>query len=147
MVDPDRTAEREAVAARMDKAARLAAICVIPLALIAAVDLASGSLLDDKRIDLVLLAATAMALWGLFSIGGVTRRIRSGEPAERLSTAGWIAVVASCFLTLAFTAGVGFLLGGRLLAVVLVSFVIVLTGWSVARGKRRRRRGASGSTR
>jgi hypothetical protein len=139
-VDPDRAAEREATANRLDKAARHIVIGVIPLAVIAVVDLASGSLMDDKRLDLVVLAGMATGLWGAFSTRKMARRIRSGEPAERPSTARLVAAIASTFLSLAFPAVVGYLVGGWVAAVVLLSFMIVLTACSIAIGLRRRRR-------
>lgn len=140
MQDPDRAAEREAVADRLEKAGRHTVFIVIPLAVIAAVDLATGSLTGERRIDLVLLAAAAMSLWANVSIRRTARRIRSGESFERPGAARWISLVASSSVTLAFAVGVGYLIGGWVGAVVLPAFVIVVTAGSVAIGMRRRRR-------
>ncbi len=140
MQDPDRAAEREALAGLLDKSARHMVIVVLFLAAIAAVDLATGSLLADKRLDLVLLGGTALGLWGAYSIRGTARRIRAGEPSERPSAARWAALVASYAASLAFAAAVGYLIGGWVVAVVLVSVVIVLTAFTFVIGTRRGRR-------
>lgn len=143
MQDPS-PAERTQVAERFDRYARHVLLAIIPIALIAAVDLPTGWLIDDRRIDIALLAAVAMALWGAYSLRRLGSRLRAGEPARRPTRRSWVLSLTSMAATLALTAVIGYLIGGWVAAVVLPSATIVLMAVSAAIGIRRRRRITAG---
>lgn len=143
MQDPS-PAERTQVAERFDRYARHVLLAIIPIALIAAVDLPTGWLIDDRRIDIALLAAVAMALWGAYSLRRLGSRLRTGEFARRPTRRSWVLSLTSMAATLALTAVIGYLIGGWVAAVVLPSATIVLMAVSAAIGIRRRRRITAG---
>jgi hypothetical protein len=132
--------ERTKVADRLDRSARHLLLAIIPTALIPAVDLPTGWLTGDRRIDIALLAAVAMALWRAYSLRRLARRLRSGEVARRPTRRRWVLSLASMAPPLALSAGIGYLIGGWVPALVVPSATIVLMAGSAAIGIRRRRR-------
>jgi hypothetical protein len=83
MTGPVRTLDHERLADVFDRSARRSAVCAIPLALVALVDLATGALTGDSRLDVALLAAAAIALAAAFSLRRHSRRFRGGQPWNR----------------------------------------------------------------
>jgi hypothetical protein len=132
--------ERTKFADRLERDARYLMLALIPIALIAIVDLSTGSLLDDRRIDIALLAGTAMAVWGAHSHRRMAERLRSGGFAERPTRRQWVLQLASVAVLLGLCAGMGYLIGGWVPAVLLPAATIILTAGSAAVGIRRRRR-------
>jgi len=134
------TAERDKLAHRFDRYARHSAVALLPIAVIALVDLATSSLLDDWRLDIGLLAAAALGLSGTVSLRRLARRLRSGEVPHRSTPALWVRAVTSTVASLDVSGGVGYLVGGTVLAIALPLATILLVGVSVGLGLRRRRR-------
>jgi hypothetical protein len=132
--------ERSKFADRLDRSVRHLVLALIPIALIAVVDLSTGSLIDDRRIDIALLAATAMGLWGAYSLGRIAGRFRAGNVGWRNTRRQWVLQLASVAVLLGLCAGMGYLIGGWVPAVLLPAVTIVLTAGSAAVGIRRRRR-------
>ena len=134
--------EREEAAARIERIGRRSAIGLIPLALVALADLVSGALIDEPRIDAVILAACALSAYSAFSTRRLARRLRDQPAAERPTPATWLRVAASLLAALAFTAGAGYVVGGATGALVLTAGTLALSGLGVglgiARGRRRR---------
>lgn len=142
MTDADRIRERERenVANRLEKMVRHTPVLLAPFALVAVVDLVTGSVTGDSRIDVALLVAAALGLWGAYSTRQLARRLRSGNLPERATPTAWIRAAASMLVSLAVCAGVGYLLGGWTGAVLLSAVTIALIGVALGVGIRRRRR-------
>src|SRR5438309_400236 len=103
------TVEREKLAHRFDRYARRSVVALLPIGVIALVDLATGSLLDGRRLDIGLLAAAALGLSGTVSLRRIARRIRSGELARRSTPALWRQTVISIVASLGFRSRPGVL--------------------------------------
>lgn len=99
---------------------------IIPLALIAAVDLATGALTGDRRIDVALLAAAAMSVYSLVSQRRLARRLRDPDWPPRATPWMWVRGTASIAFSLAFCAGIGYLVGGVVAATLFVSGLVLL---------------------
>jgi hypothetical protein len=112
---------------------------MIVFAAIAVADLATGFLLDDWRIDAALLAGCALGLWSFLEIRWLARKVRTNQVPRRLGTGRWSAIVAGCLLTLAFTAGMGYLTGGPRGAFLFLAGVIVLSSIGIVHGFRKRK--------
>ncbi len=125
---------QEKLADQFDKYARYTVLAVIPIALIAVVDLATGSMTGDRRIDIASLAAATMGLWSAFSLRRLAQQFRGGNLLQRATPALWARTVLSIAVSPGFTAGVGYLIGGWVPAVALSSATAVLTGSSVVLG-------------
>jgi peptidoglycan/LPS O-acetylase OafA/YrhL len=132
-------ASRNKFAERLNRYSRHAVLGVIPLALIAVIDLLTGSLTADRRIDYALLAAAAMGLWSAFAQRRLARRFRSGTFPQRATPMLVVKAVASVLLALALGVGMGYLIGGWVLAVVLPAAATVLIAFAVFWGRRQRR--------
>jgi hypothetical protein len=72
-------AERIKLADRFDRYSRHVLLVIVPIAVIAALDLATGWLTGDRLIDVALLGAVALALWGAYSLRRLARRFRAEE--------------------------------------------------------------------
>jgi drug/metabolite transporter (DMT)-like permease len=118
---------------------RRAWLGAVPLALIAVVDLATGDLTGDRRVDVALLAATAMVGYSTLSLRRLARRFREPEKPQRATAWMWIRGSVSLVAVFAATAGLGYLIGGTVAAIVLPSASLVLMLISVGIGLRRRR--------
>jgi hypothetical protein len=134
------TVDREQLAARFERYARLSAVGVLPIAVIAVVDLVTGSLTANRRIDVALLAAAAMGLLSAMSTRRLARRFRLNDVPQRPSRSLWLRSLASLALSIAFTGGVGYLLGGWGAAIALAAVTFALIGGATLVGLRRRRR-------
>lgn len=96
----------------MEDAARITALGVALLAVIAVIDLATGSLVDDKRMDAGLLLACGLGLSGALGARRVARRFREGPLPPGMSVGQWLWFAASSAMTVAVTGVVGYLIGG-----------------------------------
>jgi hypothetical protein len=139
---PDRlqAAEREKLARRFDKSARLAAIGLTPTLLVAVVDLATGALIDDRRLDLVLLASAGLGLSGAVSLRGFARRVRNDALPRESSPGLWARTAISILASVGVSSAIGYLVGGTVLAVAVPLALLLLSGVPVAIGLRRHRR-------
>jgi cytochrome bd-type quinol oxidase subunit 2 len=137
---PDRTAERERVAAMFERYGRRAWLWTLPLVVIAVVDLATGYLGAGRRIDLALLGASAMSFYSSFSIRRLGRRFRQPEMPTRATRWAWMRGILSILVTLAAGAGIGYLIGGLVVAVVLPAATAAVMLFSIGLGLRLRRR-------
>lgn len=72
-------AERAKVADRLDTMGRWMPVVMIPIALVALLDLATGWGANDRVIDLVLLGVVAFVIVDSFWLRRLARRMRSGE--------------------------------------------------------------------
>jgi hypothetical protein len=140
---PD-AAERTRLARRFDHYARLMLLPVIPLALIAAVDLPTGWIIDDRPSDIGLLIASALGLCGAYSVRHLGRRLRTGELTRRPARRSWMLSLASMAAALAAAAGVGYLIGGWVGAAAIPLATVALMAVSFTVGIRRRKRNRVG---
>ncbi len=138
MSEPGRTTDRDELARRFEKYARHSALGVIPIAVLAAVDLWTGWLTGEWRVDVALLAASGMAPWSAFSFRMLARRFRAGELAHKPAPARWVGYIVSLFGVLGVSAGIGYLVGGWIVGLLLPSLTVVLIAASAAVGIRRR---------
>ena len=136
--------DRREFADRLDRSTRYLVLAIIPIALIAVVDLTTGWLIDERRMDIALLAAVAMVLWGAYSFRRLAGRLRAGDFGRRPTRRKWVIELVETAVLLAVCAAIGYLIGGWVPAVVLPAAVIVVTAGSTAVGIRRRRRIATG---
>jgi hypothetical protein len=120
------------LADRFDRSAHWLLLAVIPLALIALVDLPTGWLLDDRRMDSALLVFTAASLWCAHSWRRFAGRVRAGGVALRPTRRKWVLEFASVAALLAMGATMGYLIGGWAPAVAFPATTIVLTAAVVA---------------
>jgi hypothetical protein len=132
--------EHAKLADLLDRSARQVVLAIIPIALIAVVDLSTGWLLDDRRMDIALLAITAMLIWSAYSFRRRAERLRSGDFGERPTRRKWLLELASLAALLAMCAGIGYLIGDWVPAIAFPAATIVLTAGAVAVGVRRGRR-------
>ena len=144
--DPERRPDRELAADKLEKYGRRAILALVPLAVVAVVDFATGSLGGDRRGDVALLIVVALGLWAAYNTRRLARRFRSGALPERAKPAAWTRAAASVLVSLAFCVGVGYLLGGWTGAVLLSAVTTVLIGTAMGVGLRRRRRMGAGRT-
>jgi hypothetical protein len=105
-------ANRDKLAKKLNRYSRHAVLGVIPIALIAIIDLFTGSLTADRRIDYALLAAAPMGLWSAFWQRRFARRFRSGAFPERATPMLVVKAVASMGVSIAASVGMGYLIGG-----------------------------------
>jgi hypothetical protein len=132
---PVPAAVRARVADRLDRYARHFLWALVPLFLVALIDLPTGWLSRDRRIDVAVLVSSAMGLWAVHTIRRLSRRVRDGTPWWP----NWLLTVASVAVSLGASAGLGYLLLGSVGVIVLPSVTIVLTLVTVALGLWRRR--------
>ncbi len=131
--------KREQAARWFATLSRFAALFAAALVTIAAVDLATGSITGDRHLDYVLLALGAMSLWTAFTVRRSARTIRAADRPPQPKPRMLADLIASMTVSLAFVAGVGYVIGGWAGAAVLTLVAVVLAAASVARGLRRRR--------
>jgi hypothetical protein len=143
VVDPP-PAELTKAADRFERSSRHLLLALIPIALLAAVDLATGWLTGDRRIAIALLVATAMAVWGAYSLRWLARRFRTGDVARPPTRQSSLFLFASIAASLALSAGFGYLIGGWVLAVLIPSATIVVIAASGVYGIRCGRRLTAG---
>jgi hypothetical protein len=141
-VTPTSISQEKAVA-QLEKLSRLAPLVVvllIPIAIVAVVDLVTGTPIEDRRLDIAMLVACAMGVQSIFVFRRLARRIREGNVSQLTGTRVVPRSVLSFAVSLAAVAGVGYLLGGWVVAITLPAVTIASGGVSVAVGYRRRRR-------
>jgi hypothetical protein len=107
--------------------------------LIATIDVLTGSLTANRRIDYALLAAAAMGLSSAFWQRRFARRFRSGAFAQRATAMLVVKAVASVLVSLAVSVGMGYLIVGWVFAVVLPASATVLIAFAFIWGRRQRR--------
>jgi hypothetical protein len=110
----------------------------IPLAASAVVDLITGALIDDRRIDIALLVAVGLGIWGSLSFYALANRMKRSELPERMSplTLAWL--VFSLIVIALATAGVGYLIAGWIGVGVFLGGLVVFTAVIAAYGARQR---------
>jgi len=109
---------------------------------IAAIDLANGSIVDNRHLDYALTALGAMALWGAVKLRRSERMVRAAGRPQRPKAAIVAGLIGSMTVTLAFVVGIGYLIGGWVGAALLALAFGVLTTASIARARHRRQRNA-----
>jgi hypothetical protein len=129
---------------RLERRLRHWGLLLVPIVVVALVDLALGQPIDDSRIDVALLVAAAAGVYSVYSLHRAVGRIRGGRGGEQPTTITWIKLAASLLIGLACVAGFGYLLGGWTTAIVMATFVAISTAASLVVGLmlRRRRVGA-----
>ena len=140
MMDAPPTAERERFARLVDRYARFWAISAVPIVVIALADLATASPLDDRWLDIGLLAAAAFGLLGAAWLRRVVRGLRSGELPRAASPVRWGRNVIGIIAVVGVNAGIGYLFGGPLGGIALPLATVLLGGISAWLGLRMRRR-------
>jgi hypothetical protein len=125
--DPER-AKQQTKLARALRLSRLAALLFVPVAVIAIVDLATGSPIASRRMDAALLAITAMAFYSVLGTRQTSWRFARGEPPQRATRMFWAKWTGSIIGVFGFTAGVGYLVGGWIAAALLPAITVILTG-------------------
>ncbi len=133
-------AEREKLAKRFERHSRHTLFAIVPIGLIAVIDLATGSLTGDHNIDYGLLAITAMSLYSVFLLRRLAGRFRRNDFPQRATPMLWLKSIGSIVTSLAVSAGIGYLVGGWVLAVVIPMGAAVTITIAVVVGRRRRRR-------
>jgi hypothetical protein len=131
-------AERQKVV-EAERRIRIVALGMILGLAIALVDLLTDSVLGDWRIDVVVLGGCAVGLWGLFMARHFLRKLLTDEAGRPPGPGMRFSTVAFLGLSLAVTAGFGYVLGGPKLAVVLPVAEVVFLGVLTAQGVRRRK--------
>jgi hypothetical protein len=119
---------------------RRAWLWTLPLVVIAVVDLATDYLGVGRRIDVALLAVSAMGFYSSFSIRRLGRRFRQPETPTRATPWVWMRGILSILVTLAAGAGLGYLIGGLVVAVVLPAATAAVMLFSIGLGFRLRSR-------
>ena len=132
-------ARREKLSSQLERFARLLAVALLPTAVIALVDLATGFLLDDRLLDIGLLAAAAAGLWEAVWLRRFARGLRSGDLPRRSAPVRWGRNVTGIVALLAVNAGIGYLLGGKVGGIALPLGTMLLVGVSAVIGRRMRR--------
>ena len=147
MSSPDPGLERRKISARIEKHRRLSLLGAIPTACTAIADLATGWLGHEWRLDLALLLIAAMIVWSALSSRRLTRRLIAGPAPVEVTPMRVMRALLPFATVLAITAGLGYLLGGTLGAILFPSWTLSTTVVvvAVAVGIRRRRRRAARS--
>lgn len=133
-------ARRAEAADKLMRTMRPVLVALVILGALAVVDLFTGSVMDDRQIDAVLLAGCALSLWGFFEMRWVANRIRTNQVQRPLGVGRWLLIVTGSLLTLVFVAAMGYVTGGPWLAVVLVGAVFAVTAIGIVRARRQRQR-------
>jgi hypothetical protein len=128
--------KRKEAADRLEYAARTTALTVPLFALLAVIDLATSSLVDDKRMDAGLLIACGLSLSAALGLRGVARRLRRG-PLPPASVGRWLWIAASWAVTLVAMVLVGYVFGGWWIAIGLPAALLATTGVVVLVARRR----------
>ena len=136
----DTACSEERVAALLVKNERLSLVMSVAMACLAVADLVTGSLVDNWRIDVALLASAAMVISGVYSRRRMAARLRHGEMRGPMTLRIWIREVGSVAMLVVFIGAVGYLLGGSLVAIALPAAALAMVAVAVAIGFRRRRR-------
>jgi hypothetical protein len=110
-VQDDQDDARRGRAARLERWSRHAIFGVVPISLLGASDLATGWLGNGWRLDTGLLGVCALMSWSAIS----TRRMR--RVPQRLPSVRAVAV--SGVISIAAAVGIGYLVGGWIVAIVL----------------------------
>jgi hypothetical protein len=140
------TAGEERVAALLVKNERLSLGLGIFLVAVAVADLFTGSLIDNKRIDVALLALAAMIVSGVFSRRRLAARFRRGEMRGPATPRTYIRFGLKEAMSLVFVGAVGYLLGGWIVAIILPALALATGAVAVGIGLRRRRRRRAAAT-
>jgi peptidoglycan/LPS O-acetylase OafA/YrhL len=122
---------------RLEASARLTALAVVLLAALAVIDLATGSLVDEPRMDVGLLIACGLGLWGALGLLRIARRLRQGPMPPGMSAGQWVWFVGSSAVGLAVMIVVGYLFGGWWVAFGFPAAVLVTTAVVVLAARRR----------
>jgi len=133
-------ARRDEVADKLIASMRPVLVLLLVFGVLALVDLFTGSVIDDRLVDSLLLAGCALAAWGFFEMRWVANRIRTNQVPRRLGVGRWVLIIAGSVLTLALAAGMGYATGGPWLAVALVAAVIALVAIGIVHGWLQRKR-------
>jgi len=132
--------QRIEIANQLEHVTRWVFASAVILSAIAALDFASGFPFDSWRFDLVLLASAALGLSSLIFIRRLARAARTDRPHRRPGFLFWVGEVVSWALLLVVAAGMGYLIGGRWIAVLSLVFLVVFVGINVLLGVRARKR-------
>jgi hypothetical protein len=133
----DDPASRQEAADRLEYAARYMALGVVFFALLVVIDFATAYLVDDRRIDAGLLIACGLGLSAALGLRGVARRLRQGPLRPGMSVGRWVWFAASSAMTLAVMVVLGYLVGGRWVAIGLPAAVLATTGVVLLVARRR----------
>jgi hypothetical protein len=117
---------------KMERRVRRLWVLLIPLVVVAAIDLVTGEPIRDRRVDLAALTGAALQAWGHVAVTRVLRRKRSGIAEQRPSRVAYARGAASSVLSLAVSSGVGYVLFGWVGAVAILVATLVAGGLSVA---------------
>jgi hypothetical protein len=133
-------ARREKLASQLERFARHLPVALLPTAVIGLVDLATGFLLDDRLLDIGLLAAAVAGLWQAVRFRRFARGLRSDELPRRSAPVRWGRNVTGIVALLAVNAGIGYLVAGTVGGIALSLGTMLLVGASAVLGLRMRRR-------
>jgi hypothetical protein len=145
-VQPERenqTAQFERLAQRSLRATLL----TITVAIFALTDLLTGWPIGGTwEIDVALLVAVGMGIWGSWSLDRFARRMRKSQLPTEMTPLLLARTLFSIAATVALTGGIGYLLAGWIGAVALLALVGITTGVAVVIGLRRRKARTGGSS-
>jgi hypothetical protein len=132
-------AQRAENADKLEQSIRFVPVAVILGMVLVGVDLVTGAIFDDWRIDLLVLACCALGLWVFLSLRQIAGWVRTNQVPPRPGPGTWVSWTAGSALSVSITAGLGYLIGGLWLAVLLPAAEIVFIAILTARSVRRRR--------
>ena len=134
--------QRNESADKVEESIRFVLVAAIFGMVLVGVDFVTGVPFDDWRIDVLLLAGCVLGLWSFFEMRQLARKVRTDHVPGRPGPGMWFSSIAGILVSLAVSAGFGYVLGGLWLAVLLPAAEIVFMAILTARGVRRRRRTA-----
>jgi hypothetical protein len=143
-------AERENQTAQFERLAQRSlrtTLVTIPVALLALIDLLTGWPIGGIwEIDVALLVAVGMGIWGSWSLDRFARRMRKSQLPTEMTPLLLARTLFSIAATVALTGGIGYLLAGWIGAAALLALEGITTGVGVAIGLRRRKAKGGGSS-
>ena len=131
--------ERDELANKLERSNRVVIAGLIIWMAIVVVDVFTGWMFDNRRVDLALLAACVAVVATLMLLRRVGKKLRLDAAPRRPDTRTSVATIATLGLSVATTVLIGYLFGGWTLAIVLTTLEIVLMGVSWAHAVRQKR--------
>ncbi len=107
---------------------------------IAMLDIFTGFFVGDRTFDALLLAGCGLGLWGLLSMRQIARRVLTDELPVKPSPYWWAGEALSHAVAIGVLAGMGYLIGGRWLALVAGLSYPVYMAITIGLGIRKHRR-------
>jgi hypothetical protein len=123
----------------LNRSTRSLRVSFVAIVVVLVIDLTTGWPVGDWRFQALLLVAAGADLFALFTVPQLAGRARTGAPDSSGKALPTVAGISSLIGALALMVGVGYLLGGRLGAVLAPVGLVCVLAYAMAKSRRARR--------